>query len=170
MDREAGVCRSISLSVCLSIYLWVYVCIAAAMVYFGGEIISVYQTDMFSPPFSFSMFFPFYFFRDIRMCVCVCVFKYDVQHTYIRTYVYTYAHTDANTDAHTDAHTCTHMRARAHTHTTHTHTHTHTGVRAAVFNFGGKCLLGAVPTARVYLPCPLSGLLCLYTGSLLPIY
>ena len=162
MDREAGVCRSISLSVCLSIYLWVYVCIAAAMVYFGGEIISVYQTDMFSPPFSFSMFFPFYFFRDIRMCVCVCVclnMMYNT-HTYARMYIHTHIQT------HIHAHIC----ARAHTHTQHTHTHTHTGVRAAVFNFGGKCLLGAVPTARVYLPCPLSGLFCLYTGSLLPIY
>jgi len=140
----------------------VYVCIAAAMVYFGGEIISVYQTDMFSPPFSFSMFFPFYFFRDIRMCVCVCVclnMMYNI-HTYARIYKHTHIQT------HIHAHIC----ARAHTHTQHTHTHTHTGVRAAVFNFGGKCLLGAVPTARVYLPCPLSGLLCLYTGSLLPIY
>jgi hypothetical protein len=86
------------------------VCIAAAMVYFGGENISVYQTDIFFPPFSFSMFPPPPFFLWIYVCVCVCVFKYDIQHTYIRTYIHTHIHT----------HIHTYIRARTHTHNTHT--------------------------------------------------
>ena len=145
------------------------------MVYFGGEIISVYQTDMFSPPFSFSMFFPFYFFRDIRMCVCVCVclnMMYNI-HTYARMYIHTHIQTQIQT--HIQTHIHAHICARAHTHTQHTHTHTHTQVLGLLFSIlaGNAYSVLYQQQESIYLAlfqvsCAyILGLFCLYTRALL---
>ena len=164
MDRVAGVCRSISLSVCLSIYGCMYALRLLWSILVERLYLSIRQ--ICSPHHSLSLCFSLFIFLGIYVCVCVCVclnMMYNT-HTYARMYIHTHIQT------HIHAHIC----ARAHTHTHTTHTHTHTQVLGLLFSIlaGNAYSVLYQQQESIYLAlfqvsCAyILGLFCLYTRAL----